>query len=181
MRWLGLVAAIALLATPAAADVKDASFTDASGARVLSESIVVNAAPADAWNAFATDAGFMKWAAPWAHITPGNGGMIEFAFAPNGKAGDAGNVRHRILVWLPAKLLIFTNEYLPPGPGPFDAGAFQAVRTMLNFEPAGDGRTTVTETVIGFGAGPKFDQLYAHLRDGNAEYLATLAKHFGGQ
>jgi hypothetical protein len=178
MKWVGLV--VALCATPALADVTDTSFKDADGARVLSESVFANAAPGDAWKAFASDAGFMKWAAPWAHIAPGNGGTIEFAFAPNGKAGDAGNVRHRILVWLPAKLLIFTNEYLPPGPGPFDADAFQAVRTMISFEPDGAG-TRVTETVIGFGEGAKFDQLYAHLHDGNAEYLTMLAKNFGGK
>lgn len=177
MKWFGLAAAMALCATPVLAEVRDVSFKDANGARVLSESTVVGASPDDVWAAFTTDAGFMKWAVPWAHITPGNGGSIEFAFAPNGKAGDPHNVRHRILVWLPAKLLIFQNEYLPPGPGPFDAGAFGAVRTMLSFEPDGTG-TRVTETVIGFGDGAKFDELYAHLRGGNAEYLATLAKNF---
>lgn len=33
----------------------------------------------------------------------------------------------------------------------------------------GGGKTKVTETAIGFGEGAKYDALYAHLRDGNAE------------
>jgi hypothetical protein len=40
------------------------------------------------------------------------------------------------------------------------------------------GQTKVTETVIGFGNGPAYDGLYGHLRDGNAQYLATLAASF---
>ena len=179
MRWIGWVMAAALLATPALADVKDVSFKDAFGARVLQESIEVNATPVDVWSAFTTDKGFMKWAAPWAHIVPGNGGTIEFAFAPNGKAGDPANVRHRILVWLPAKILIFQNEYLPPGPGPSDAGAFGAVRTILTFEPTATG-TEVTQTVVGFGDGAKFDQQNTQQHKNKTKNLGMLAKNFGG-
>lgn len=147
---------------------------------MLQETIEVDATPVDVWTAFTTDKGFAKWAAPWAHIVPGNGGTIEFAFAPGGKPGDPANVRHRILVWLPTQILIFQNEYLPPGPGPFDPAAFASVRTILTFEPTASG-TAVTQTVVGFGTGAKYDQLYDHLRDGNAEYLRLLAKTFGGK
>jgi hypothetical protein len=65
-----------------------------------------------------------------------------------------------------------------PQGGPFDPKAFGAVRTILDFEDAGQGKTRVTETVVGFGSGPAFDQLYEHLRAGNADYLTTLAKLF---
>ena len=174
---VGVVAAL-LLATGANAAVSDESFKDANGGRVLKESVVVDASAAEAWGAFATDAGFMKWAAPWAHIVPGNGGTIEFGFAPNGTPGATSNVRHRILVYMPDKMLVFANEYLPPGPGPFDAKAFQETRTILTFEDAGNGKTKVTEMVVGFGSTPEHDNLYAHLHDGNAEYLAMLAKNF---
>ncbi|MBV9420983.1 MAG: SRPBCC domain-containing protein [Alphaproteobacteria bacterium] len=174
---LGLAVA-ALLAISAKAAVSDESFKDASGARVLKESIVVDADAAAVWSAFATDAGFEKWAAPWAHIVPGNGGTIEFGFAPNGTPGAANNVRHRIAVWLPNRMLVFANEYLPPGPGPFDGAAFRETRTILTFEDAGMGKTKVTETVVGFGSTPAHDNLYTHLHDGNAQYLTLLAKSF---
>lgn len=45
----------------------------------------------------------------------------------------------------------------------------------------GDGKTKVTEIAIGFGEGAKYDALYAHLRDGNAEYLMMLAKSFDAE
>ena len=64
-----------------------------------------------------------------------------------------------------------------------------SVRTSLVFAIAlltacgdhGGGKTKVTETAIGFGEGANYDAQYAHLRDGNAEYLTTLAKSFDAE
>ncbi|MEJ0025143.1 MAG: SRPBCC domain-containing protein [Rhizomicrobium sp.] len=177
-RLLGIAVMAGLLAAPAVASVKDDSYNDASGARVLREWIVVGA-PVDAvWKAFTTDDAFSKWAVPVVHITPGNGGLIEFGLEPNSKIGDPGNVRNRIDVFLPDELLVFHNESVPAG-GPFDPAIFATVRTLLRFEDAGSGTTRVTEMVVGFGTGALYDQLYDHLRGGNAEYLATLQSYFG--
>lgn len=41
--------------------------------------MVIDAPVTKVWQAFTTDAGFTRWAVPVAHITPGNGGLIEFA------------------------------------------------------------------------------------------------------
>ena len=127
---------------------------------------------------FTDDAVFAKWAGlSFAHVVPGNGGTIEFGFLPNAKIGDAMNVKHRIDVFLPDELLVFHNEFVPGG-GPFDPPTFGAVRTLMTFEDAGGGQTEVTEMVVGFGDGAKFDALYKHLHDGNVEYLDGLAAYF---
>lgn len=174
---LGLAAAVLFCSSATAAEVTDDSFRDESGARVLQESVVVDAVARDVWAALTTDAGFMMWGAPWAHITPGNGGLIEFRFEKTGKAGDPTNIRHRILVWMPARLLILQNEFVPVG-GPFDPPTFGSVRIIMTLDAGNNGTTTVTETVVGFGEGAKYDQLYAHLHDGNIEYLKALAASF---
>jgi uncharacterized protein YndB with AHSA1/START domain len=157
--------------------VKDESFKDADGARVLRESVVVNAAAQKLWWAFTTDEGFAKWGASVVHIVPGNGGSMEFALDANGKIGDPMNVRHRIDVYEPDQLLIFHNEFVPAG-GPIDPDAFRTVRTLVSFDDLGSGKTRVTETVVGFGNTATYDGLYQHLHDGNAEYLVTLANLF---
>jgi hypothetical protein len=92
-----LVAAI--IASGAAAApiaIKDESYKDTDGHRVLSETVTVSGSPQKVWDAFTTDEGFMRWAVPVAHITPGNSGMMESALSPKGKIGDADNVRNRI-------------------------------------------------------------------------------------
>jgi uncharacterized protein YndB with AHSA1/START domain len=178
-----VVLALMLAATPVASmaadtwpgQVKDISFTDADGHRVLRESIVVTAPLAEVWKAYTTDAGFTRWAAPVAHITPGNNGMMESALEEGGRIGDPNNVMNRIDVYLPDSLIVFHNEHVPAG-GPMDPAAFSTVRSMIAFEPAGDGLTRVTQTVTGFGESAKYDDLYRHLYDGNAAYLVLMAK-----
>lgn len=177
MRGIVFALIAAMSATAANAAVEDLSFRDAAGARVLRESVVVQASPAEAWQAFTTDSGFTKWAVPVAHIAPGNGGLIEFALDASGRIGDPNNVRNRIDVYQPNALLIFHNEFVPAG-GPLDPVTFGTVRTMLSFEAVGTGQTKVTETVVGFGSTAAYDALYAHLHDGNAEYLGMLAASF---
>jgi uncharacterized protein YndB with AHSA1/START domain len=174
----GAKAANASVHEVAAPAVTDTSYRDAADGRVVRESVMVDAPRAAVWHAFTDDAVFAKWAGlPIAHIVPGNGGSIEFGFMPTSKIGDATNVRHRIDVFLPDELLVFHNESVPAG-GPFDPPTFGAVRSLVSFEDTGDGRTKVTETVVGFGEGAKFDQLYDHLHDGNVEYLSGLAVYF---
>jgi uncharacterized protein YndB with AHSA1/START domain len=177
MKWGMAAAAVLLWSAAAHAAVTNESFIDESGARVLQEWVVVDALHGAVWKAFTTDAGFAKWAVPVVHITPGNGGLIEFGLSPQSKIGDPGNVRNRILVYMPDRLLIWQNEFVPAG-GPFDPQTFASVRTVLSFDNLGNGTTRVTETVIGFGTGAKYDQLYAHLKGGNAEYLTMLADSF---
>jgi uncharacterized protein YndB with AHSA1/START domain len=173
-----LVAAMVSAFTPARAVVTDDSFKNASGARVLKESVLVDATPAAVWAAFTTDDAFVKWAGvPVAHITPGNDGLIEFGLMPGSKIGDPMNVKNRLLVWEPDSLLVWRNEFVPAG-GPFDPATFGSVRTMIAIAPVGGDKALVTETVIGFGEGAKYDQLYDHLRGGNAEYLTMLADSF---
>ena len=178
MRWAVALLMMTSAAAAAPAVVTDTSYKDADGGRVVRESVMVAAPRAMVWRAFVDDVEFAKWAGlPIAHIVPGNGGSIEFGFMPNSKIGDAMNVRHTIDVFLPDELLVFHNAYVPAG-GPFDPPTFGAVRTLISFEDAGDGRTKVTETVVGFGTDAKFDQLYDHLHGGNVEYLQSLAGYF---
>ncbi|HVP85291.1 MAG TPA: SRPBCC domain-containing protein [Rhizomicrobium sp.] len=163
-----------------AADIKDESYRDAEGHRVLREVILIDAPVSQVWDAFTTDKGFMKWAAPFAHITPGNGGMMESGFAANGKIGDPNNVLNRIDVYLPDSMIVMRNEHVPAG-GPMDPDLIQKVRTIITFAPAGDGKTELTQTVVGFGETPGYDAMYAHFRDGNAEYLQSLAESFAAK
>lgn len=158
--------------------VRDESFLDTEGQRVLQQSMVINAKAAIVWQAFTTDAGFTRWAVPVAHITPGNGGLIEFAMTPDGKLGDPNNIRNRIDIYLPQRLLVLHNEFVPAG-GPMDPATFASVHTLIELAPLHANKTRVTQTVVGFGTSPQYDALYAHLHNGNAAYLMSLAKSFG--
>src|SRR5665213_3819537 len=108
-----LVAAPLLAAEPP--HVKDSSFTEPNGDRVLQESIVVDAPAAAVWKAFTDEATIKAWNAPLAHIDLRNGGTIEESDDPKAAPGGPQTVRHRIITYLPGRLLVLRNLSAPPG------------------------------------------------------------------
>lgn len=173
-----LIAAL-ICAGPAAAaeQVKDTSFVDAQGHRVQQLEAVVEAPVAKVWEAFTTDAGFSSWAAPMAHVTLGNDGMIEASYSQAAKVGDPDNIRNRIVAYVPEHLLVLANEHAPKG-APFDAEAFSKIRTVIEFQDLGGNRTKVIESGVGYGDGPAFDSVYKHFHWGNAYEFQLLGDRF---
>ncbi len=178
MRYLAL--SLLLLAAPAVAaeppTVKDTSYREPGGARVQQSEIVVPVPPAKVWDAFMTDAGFMGWAAPVAHVTPGNDGMVEATYRLSGTIGDPDNIRNRIVAYLPGRMLTLRNEHVPKG-APFKPEFIEKIRTVILLDDLGDGGTRVTIAGVGYGEGAGFDEMYTHFSAGNAEELASLAAY----
>jgi uncharacterized protein YndB with AHSA1/START domain len=178
MKSLPLALAGAVLcALPAAAQVKDTSFRDADGHRVQQLEAIVQAPPAKVWAAFTTDAGFSSWAVPVAHITLANDGMMESSYRLDGKVGDPDNIRNQIVAYVPNHLLVIHNVHVPKG-APFKPEFIDKIRTVIELQDLGDGRTRVIESGVGYGEGPGFDDLYKHFSAGNAEEFGLLAKLF---
>jgi len=157
--------------------IEDTSFRDADGHRVQQLRVIVDAPVKKVWDAFTTDAGFESWAVPVAHITLGNDGMMESSYRLSGTIGDPDNIRNRIVAYLPERLIVMQNEHVPKG-APFDPDLIRTIRTVIEFEDLGGGRTKVTESGVGYGEGAGYDSLYAFFRGGNAEELASLAQSF---
>jgi hypothetical protein len=65
-----------------------------------------------------------------------------------------------------------------PNGAPFDPVLIATIRTVVQFEDIGGGRTRVTESGVGYGEGAGYDTMYAHFRAGNAEEFAALAQSF---
>jgi uncharacterized protein YndB with AHSA1/START domain len=152
--------------------VKDSSFTEPNGERVLQESIVVDAPASSVWKAFTDEATIRAWNAPLAHIDLRNGGTIEESYDPNARLGGPQSVRHRIITYLPERLLVLRNLSAPPGlPG---ADLYPTIIQIITLDPLGDQQTLVALSGAGYGAGADYDKLYAYFRKGNAAYLVSL-------
>jgi len=178
MNWLSKVAcSIAVTAMPFSvhASAKDTSFTDSAGHRVQQIRLDVDAPVVKVWWALTTSEGFRTWAAPVAEVALGNDGMIEASYRMTAKIGDPDNIRNRIVAYMPEHLLILKNEHAPKN-APFSADAFGKIRTIIELEDMGGGKTRVIESSIGYGEGKEFDSVYTHFRSGNAEEFALLEK-----
>jgi uncharacterized protein YndB with AHSA1/START domain len=177
MKSIPLALSALLVCSAAHAQIKDTSFRDAQGHRVQQLEAIVNAPVAKVWDAFTTDKGFSSWAVPVAHITLGNDGMMESSYRLDGKIGDPDNIKNQIVAYVPEHLLIIHNVHVPKG-APFKPEFIDKIRTVMEFQDLGDGRTRVIESGVGYGEAPGFDDLYRHFHDGNAEEFAELVKLF---
>jgi uncharacterized protein YndB with AHSA1/START domain len=164
---------VAPVAAHAAA--KDTSYRDAAGNRVQQLQIDIDVPVARVWWALTTSEGFQTWAAPVAEVTLGNDGTIEASYRMTAKIGDPDNIRNRIVAYLPEHLLILKNEHAPKN-APFSVEAFGKVRTIIELQDLGGGRTHVVEISVGYGEGKDFDSVYTHFRSGNAEEFDLLEK-----
>jgi uncharacterized protein YndB with AHSA1/START domain len=158
-------------------EFSDTSYREADGHRIQQLSVVVEAPVGRVWKAFTTDAGFVTWATPFAHITLANGGMMETSYKVSSRIGDPDNIKNRIDCYLPEKLLVIHNEHVPKG-APFDPVLIASLRTIITFEALGADKTRVSEAQVGYGDSPGYETMYRHFRSGNEEELRNLAQSF---
>ena len=141
------LAMLALACAPAAA---------CAGDRLLRAEVEV-AAPIDSvWAAWTTDAGVRSFFAPGSRIEPKVDGAYEIWFMPEAPAGQRGGDDLRVLAFEPNRRLAFTWNAPPSLP------YARAQRTMVvvELEPAGDRRTRVRLTHLGWGEGKEWDATF---------------------
>ncbi len=186
-RLLAAAAALLLTTSAIAADkpaprwsdfkgVENTSFVEANGNRVLQLSILVPASPDKVWEALSTEAGWKTWASPTAYIDLKVGGSIESNYMAGKAKGDPSNIINRIEAYVPGRLLAIRNIQAPKGF--FSTDAFGQTATIMELVPAGEGKTKVILSNVGYGQGADFDSVYKHFEWGDAYTLAELAKRF---
>ena len=162
---------------PLPANVIDSSFVAPDGSRTLQQSITINAPVAILWKAFAEAQEFRKWSAPVAAIDLRTGGSIEASYDPKKPIGDPENIRHRILTYLPERLLVFQNIQAPSGLKGREALA--QVVSVLEFTPIKPDLTRVTLSQTGWGDDAAANGLYGFFQKGNAQVLAHMNATYG--
>lgn len=126
--------------------------------RILRAELEVAAPVADVWKAWTTEEGVKSFFAPGAHIEPKVDGAYEIFFNPAGEPGMRGADGMRILAFEPERRLAFTWNAPPSIP------TIRGQRTMVVVElrPAGEKKTFVRFTHLGWGDGEDWDKAYAY-------------------
>jgi uncharacterized protein YndB with AHSA1/START domain len=178
-----LFAALIALSLPGAAHsaepVRDTSYLDAGGARVLRHEVVVAAPVADAWAAFTSAEGWRSWATPYATMSPSTlafDAELVTSYNPNAAPGDETNIHHRMLSYIPERMLAFHTTRPPKGfPHPAELAR---IFSVVELEPLSARQTRVRLSMVGYGTGPGFDQIYGFFAKGNPWTLQKLAECF---
>lgn len=143
---------------------------------VLQQDIIVNADQSEVWEAFTTSDGYMAWASPFAHIEFGVEGFIETSYELDGELGREGNIRLRIIAYIPDRLLVLKTDKAPPG---FASEAIlEQLVSVFEFTPTHDGRTRIVVSGVGYGDDEESEKLKSFFIRGNAWSLKALHERF---
>lgn len=146
-----------------------------AGDRLLRAEVEVAATVDSVWDAWTTERGVRSFFAPGCRIEPKVDGAYEIWFAPDAPAGMRGGDDLRVLAFEPKRRLAFTWNAPPSLP------YARAQRTMvvIELEPAGDRRTRVRLTHLGWGEGKEWDATYEYFAKAwNVQVLPFLKDRF---
>ena len=147
----------------------------AEGADVASfeRSVTVATTPKAAFALWTSTAGLKKWFPVDCKIALRVGGPWELYFLPE-SAPQRGSEGCQILSYLPGRMLSFTWSAPPTMP------TERAKRTwvVVEFVDAGEGKTTVRLTHLGFGAGAGWAKVRAYFESAWTNVLGLFAKHY---
>ena len=143
---------------------------------VLQQEIIVNADQSEVWDAFTTSDGYMAWASPFAHIEFGVEGFIESSYELDGELGRDGNIRLRIVAFIPERLLVLKTDKAPPGFASEET--LEKLVSVFESLPTDDGRTRILVTGVGYGDDEESEKLKSFFIGGNSWSLQALHKRF---
>lgn len=159
-------------------DVRDDSYTEPNGSRVLKVSIMIDAPVDKIWRLLISSEGWQSWAVPVAWVEFGIGGMVETSYTASAIRGQAGNIKNAIVAYVPEQLLVLRNVQAPPN---FEyAEDFGKTVTAINLRSISKNRSQVELDGVGFLATPAFDTLLKRFRFGDSwtlEHLKRAAEH----
>ena len=156
--------------------VKNTSFVAPWGERVLRHEVTVNAGLEDVWKAWTTSEGLMSFMAPVVHVELKTGGVFDSNYRVGSKLGDPGTIHNQVLNYVPMEMFsikVNLTQQFPPRPR--DAGTLFAV---ITFQEAGRKKVLVAVSMLGWGEGEDWNQVYEHFNWGNAFTLGQLARRF---
>ena len=174
--WLAALASSAM-APPVT--IATCTRTEADGSRALCHEAVLPAPAHDIWMLFATSEGLGSWLAPVAAIDLRIGGMWETSYDANARLGDPGNIRNRILSYLPERMLSIQVANAPTG---FPhAERVTQLWTVIELEPLSAAETRVRVSMLGYGEDEADDALWRMFDAGNAYTLQKLGERVGAE
>jgi uncharacterized protein YndB with AHSA1/START domain len=129
--------------------------------RLLEKEFVLPASRAEAWHLWTTNEGFRKSVGvKGTDIELKLSGKFEIYFGMDLPVGKRGSEGCTVLAYHPLEMLAFTWNAPPSIPELRDTGA--RTQVVIRFSDAGEGKTKVQFTQLGFGSGPSWDKYYAY-------------------
>ena len=110
---LCIAVAVSVAPSARAQGVTPCSNTTVTDERVLCHEVAIEAPAAEVWALLTTSEGLRSWLAPVAAIELRVGGMWESSYNRDAQIGDPGNIRNRVIAFVPEQMLIVQVAQAP--------------------------------------------------------------------
>lgn len=157
--------------------IKNTSYITPGGEKVLRLEIILQCDKKKAWEYFTKDELLQKWIAPVAHIELKTGGYILTNYDKTKSLEDSSAIRLPIINYLPEELLtlkVDLNNNFPKSVQDEDVN----LQELIQFKDAGNGKTKIISSMIGWGSGEDWDKAYSFFVRGNTWTYEQLYKAF---
>lgn len=169
--------AITFLLSAKAQDVKNTSYTDSGGERVLRLEVILPVDKATAWQYFTTDEKLRLWIAPLAHIELKTGGYIITNYDKNKTLDDKSSIKLDIINYLQGEMLtlkVKLNDNFSKKAQAED----QNLQEIIQLVEVDKTHTKIISSMIGWGQGPDWDKTYSFFVKGNEWTYKEILKLF---
>ncbi|RZK57402.1 MAG: hypothetical protein EOO91_10220 [Pedobacter sp.] len=169
-----------LLASTLAAqsqNLKNTSYQNQSGEKVLRFECMLPISITEAWKLFTTDEKLKKWIAPLAHIELKSGGYILTNYDKSKSLSDSSSIKLPITSFIDNELLVLKvilNDNFVKAVRDSDKN----LQEVIQFIKVGDKQTKIVSSMIGWGTGPDWDKTYTFFVKGNEWTYKELIKNY---
>ncbi|MDQ6843957.1 MAG: hypothetical protein M3Z92_06340 [Bacteroidota bacterium] len=156
-------------------EVQNTSYITKTAEKVLRLEMLVPVDKKTAWEFFTTDEQLKKWIAPVVHIELMTGGYILTNYDPNKSLADSTSVKLSIINYIEGELLtlkVKLNDNFSKKAQSEDAN----LQELIQFKDAGEGKTKIISSMIGWGKGEDWDKTYNFFVKGNIWTYEELFK-----
>jgi uncharacterized protein YndB with AHSA1/START domain len=146
--------------------LKNTSYKNQSGEKVLRLEITLPIGVAEAWQLFTTDEKLKKWIAPLAHIELKSGGYILTNYDKSKSLSDSSSIKLPITSFIENELLVLKvilNDHFANSVRESDVN----LQEVIQFIKVDNKHTKIVSSMIGWGTGTDWDKTYDFFVKGN--------------
>jgi uncharacterized protein YndB with AHSA1/START domain len=157
--------------------VNNKSFVTSNGEKVLRFEVVLDTSLKAVWNAFTNEAEITTWEVTQAKLDLRIGGSMQTHYKKNASIGDPGTITLGIINYLPMELLTYKITLTDAFPEKC-RNEDDNLQEIIQFIALEKNKTRITSSMIGWGTGKEWDDVYEKFQMGNRWTYQQLVKHF---
>lgn len=157
--------------------LKNTSYINGSGERVLRIECLLPIGLTEAWNLFTTDEKLIKWIAPLAHIELKSGGYILTNYDKTKSLSDSSSIKLPILSFIDKELMVLKvilNGNFKKSVRDTDSN----LQEIIQFSKADKKHTKIISSMTGWGTGADWNKTYDFFVKGNEWTYRELLKNY---